>query len=677
MFPFSVSVYFLYTQPKYYKPKTPLVHYSSHKPATKTKPVSAMSSADRVYRSPSKRRRVLSDIANTKGGTLGFDMANINHSNSDFKQPSLSIPLPSREMSHRINLPALRNKENSRIPTKVDNYIAMNTSLTEKSKIRLPKFEVSYERDRLQENARVEREVDALRAKLNGIDEQVLRAADNLHSLLDVNEDFQSRTRQLLRQRSELREQNCKAQKEFDATEARVNSTVAHEEKMMHLQLKEFELKLRDDYNEAKFQLEQQVKESHFVDSKLTNEGDALQLEKEKLKQLLQDAIDKKNKMLAAELAAMESELEEALQEKRQQVENASAEYRVKQERFEKVMKEHEDITKDVAGRKSSASELSVEIDKLNRKLDTFEEEKMQREQDLQRLNDELRWTQGDDLDWQARLVSEKEKYLKVCQKHENYMTTRRNLEHSIMNFSDKTRLYLRISGEDYTIINDKEAIVGEIHYKFDKVGSFKEEGPDQDDKYSLEWRLPSSEALMKNDVSIIFSGSFPRQSSYNLINTFSYLTENEARFKSSGWSISYNLQSLLIDSSTVDLLNNSTETALDFLGNKLNVISQRMRVHNLSDLVAVKGAQNPNKAVCHVITTEASRNGQTVTHRLFIVNISNIPPDLQAQYFAETAHGNLQQLLSYLALNTKLISVCDIKADHRMLLDQITRFHR
>lgn len=636
-----------------------------------------MSSADRVNRLPSKRRRVLSDIANTKGGTLGFDMANIDHSN-DFKQPSLSIPLPSREMSHSINLPALRNKENSRIPTKVDNYIAMNTSLTEKSKIRLPKFEVSYERDRLQENDRVEREMDALRAKLNGIDEQVLRAADDLHALLDVNEDFQSRARQLLRQRGELREQNCKAQKQFDATEARVNSTVAHEEKMMHLQLKEFELKLRDDYNEAKFQLEQQVKESHFVDSELTNEAEALEREKEKLKQQLQDAIDKKNKMLASELAAMESELEEALQEKRHQVEKASAEYRVKQERFEKVMKEYEDVTKDVAGRKSSASEISVKIDDLNRKLDTFEEEKMQREQDLQRLNDELRWTQGDDLDWQARLASEKEKYLKVCQKHENYMTARRNLEHSIMNFSDKTRLYLRISGEEYTIINDKEATVGGVHYNFDKVGSFRvEEGPDQDDKYSLEWRLPSNEALMKNDVSIIFSGSFPRKSSYNLINTFSYLTENEARCKNSGWNISYNLQSLLIDSSTVDLLNNSTETALDFLGNNLNVISQRMRVRNLSDLVAVKEAQNPNKAVCHVITTEASNSGQTVTHRLFIVNISNIPPDVQAQYFAESAHGNLQQLLSYLASNTKLISVCDIKTDHRMLLDQVSRFHR
>lgn len=636
-----------------------------------------MSSTDSNHFSPSKRRRVLSDIINTKGGTLGFDMVNIDHSSSEIKQTAMSnIPMPSKENSQSIN--QIRNKENSRIPTKVDNYIAMNTSLTQKSKIRLPKFEVSYERDRLQENARAEREIDSLREILNGIDKELLRAANDLHGLLDLNEEFQSKARQLLRQRADLREQNCKAQKEFDVTEAQVNSRVAHEESMMHLELKELELKLRDDYNEAKFQLEQQVKESQFVDSELTEKAEALEKEKERMEKQLQDMILKKKKTIAGELAAMEADLEATLLEKRQQVEKVSAGYHEKQEQFEKVIKEYEEISKEVDNRKNIANELSVKIDELSEKINSFEEEKKQKEQELQRMNDDLRLTQGDDLDWQVRLASEKEKFLEVLQKHENYITTRRNLEHSIMNFSDKARLYVRISGEDYTIVDEKEVLVRGMHYKVDKVGLFKGvEEPELDDTYSLEWRLLANEALMRSNLSIVFSGSIPRKSSYNLMNAFSYLTEHEARYKNSGWNMSYNLQSLIIDSSTVDLLNNSTETSLDFLGNKLNVISQRMRVHSLSDLVAVKEAETSNKAVCHVITTEASKSGKSVTHQLFILNLTTLTPEFQAQYFAESGKGNLQQLLTYLATKTKMICICDIITDHTRLLDRVSSFHR
>lgn len=630
--------------------------------------------------SPSKRRRILSDIVNTNSGSLGFDMVNINHSDAEWKHSATSnIPLPSREagsdVSHSEGRLTYRNKENSKIPTKVDSYIAMNTSLTEKSKIRLPKFEVSYERDRLQENARVERELDALRAKLKGLDEELLRAANGLHSLLDTNEELQSQIRHLLRRRGELREQNRRAQKDFDDTEARVNSNVAHEEKMMHLQLEELMLKLKDDYNEAKFQLEQQVKETQFVDHELTGQGETLQKEKEKLEQQLQEVIDRKINSLAAEQKAMDEELQETLHEKRQIVEKATATYHEKQERFDKVMKEYEEISKEVENRKLTASDISTQMDELNRKIDTFEETKKLHEHHLQCLNDELRNLQGDDLDWQAKLLAEKEKYLVVCHRHENYMATRRILEHSIMNFSNRARLFVRISGDDLILVDERDAVVGGVQYQFDKVGLLEED--DDDDKYSLEWKLLSNEALMKNDVSIIFSGSVRKTPSYNLINAFSYLSDTEARYTHYGWTIGYNVQSLVIDSTAVDILNNSTETALDFLGKKLNVISQRMTINSLSDLIAIKEADVTDKAVCHIITTVACKDSKISSHQLFILNVSNISPMLQSQYFEASGDGILQQLLNYLASNTKVINVCDITTEHHKLLHQVSTFHR
>lgn len=639
-----------------------------------------------VFTLPSKRRRVLSDIVNTKKShSLGFDMVNIDHSivldETKLKRTSESaIPVPPREKSNEINELALRNKEKSRIPMKVGNYIAMNRSLAEKSKIKLPNFELSYERDRLQENARAEREVESLRENLKAMDKELHEAAKELNALLDENEASQEFNRQLHRRKSELKEQNCAAQKVFDFTEARVNEQVAHKEQMMHLQLREFENKLQDDYNEAKFNLKQQVKESaSFQDTELVKESEALSAKKEQLRKKLQETIDRKNEVISKELATMDADLEKALLEKRKEVEKATLEYHEKQLRFEEVMKEYDLLSSEVEERKATASNLNKQMDKLHEKLVNFQSCKHEKEMELQKLNNELRSLQGDDFDWQSKVSVEKDKYEAARLKHDNYMKTRRILEHAIMNYSNKIRLYVRFGGEGVDIVDSTQVIIKEAHYKFDKVMRLS-----NDESYSLEWKLLLSDALTKNDAALIISGTVPYASTYQLFNSFSYLSENETRLRETGWLVSYSLQSLLIDSSSItDLLNKCTETELEIQGNSLNVVSQRMLVESLSDLkTAVKDVDFEDKTICHILNADAanSKTRKTINHKLYILNLTNLSPAHQSALFSESKNSDLQKILSHITSHVKVLNVCDIMTVNdktKMLLEKINTFHR
>lgn len=618
---------------------------------------------------PAKRRRVLSDIINTNSTTsLGFDMVTIDHfsgsENSRRKRKSeLAIPVPPPNKAHEINELASKNKENSRIPTKVptkvDNYITMNRNLAEKSRVRMPSFEELCKRDWLRESARADQEVQSLREKLKLVDQELHQAAAELHGVLDENEAAQDLNRQLRRRQSELRERNRVAKNQFDAMEAEVKTKVAHAEKMMHLDLREVEMKLQDEYNESKFQLEQQVKESaEFQDGELVAEHSRLLLKKLELEQNVQHTINTKNTTLAAELAQLEAALEKTLQEKRHEVEKAAALYHQKQERFEEIMKDYELLSSQVDERNKTAGELSIQIEQLKENILAHECQRLEKEAELHRLNDLVRSMQGDDLDWQAKVDEEKQKYELANLKLEKYLTTRRILEHAIMNFSVRTRIYVRLESKE--TFSNNQITTSSAVYKFDKLSRLSLKSD-----YSQEWKLLVGEVMTKNDVSIIFSGDVLRSSTYQLVEAFDHMTSSESALKAKGWLATYNLQSILVNANgATDLLNKHTEPVLDFQNGHFSLSSQQMRVLRSSDLTtAVKDVEMNQGGVCHLLEAEAtnSKTGKTCNHRLVILNISHLDVEKQTRLFGGVEVGLLQSILGAITNGCKALNVCDL----------------
>lgn len=628
--------------------------------------------------SPSKRRRILGDIGNARRTpSLEFDMANIDHSrqnnggltprraSSGLEIPTLKKTAPSSDFSSR-------NKENSRIPTKVDNYIAMNRSLTEKSKLHLPKFEVSYERDRLQEAAHADREIELLKDQLRSLDRKLHLAAQELHGLLDVNETSQTLHRQLLKRKSEMKDRNLQAQKLFDSLEGKVNDSVAHSEKMMHLELRELELKLEDDYNEAKFQLEQQVRASVvFQDTELEDEQKRLKEQKSELEKKLEAVKLEKEQEAKLEKSAMEKELQETLQKQQVEVEKSSEKYREINLKYETVMKTFEDAEKQVREKNAEINDLESQVLEFHDKMEKFGELKSELQNQLNELNSELNLLYGTDDDWKAREHAEKQIFEKSRQQLEKYTATRRNLQHAIFSYSNKARIYLR--ARDLHAENN-QVCIGGSNFAFDHVCDFG-----NDHLYCLEWRLLANEVLTTHNVTLVFSGSVPRETTYNLCNAFTFVSENERNLAEKGVSVTYTLQSLIMDeNSTVDMLNKSSETEINVLANHADVISQRMRFAAVSELKsAVKNSECSGKSVCHILTAETTHKGKTKPHKLFLINLTNLLIEKQAALFS-LSNSKLSRLLSHLSSHTRVFHSCDIDTETaKPLLAAISNFHK
>lgn len=617
----------------------------------------------------SKRRRVLSEIVNTTN-SLGFDMANISHMDHGSllrnRKSETSIPLPPRDKMRQQNGLSLRNNENSRIPTKVDSYIAMNRLLAEKSRIRLPSFQATYEKDRLEEQEQMERHIDELKSELKSADRKLHQTTKELTLLLDANDASQSANRTLQKRRLELQERNFEAQKLFESLETRVHALVAHEELIMHLKLREFENSLQDDYNEAKFQLEEQVKATQFQDSQLVEEGKKLRQRRDELVEKMENTISAKTEALKAEQEAIDAEREKILQEKQTQVESATSEYHMKQERFEAIMREYERFSGEADRRKAIISDISREIEETEQNLRTFDSQKLKKEQELRDLENELRSVHQTDQDWQRKVERAKKEHESAKQKYEHYESTRRILEHAIMGYSRGARLYVRI---DQDLTSDNQVVVEGTPYTFDKVMRL-------DYDPTREWSLLVGEVTTKSDVSVVFSGSVHHPSTHYLVSAFSELRASRLSYE-----LNYTLQSLLVDSSTTDLLNKCTETEISVVGKNLDVISQRMRVENVSDLTtAVKNVEVGEQAVCHILSVDATYGGRTSTHRLFLVNLTNMSIERQIHLLEGSGKGDLATIVSYVGNHTKMVHSCDVRTGDRnirKLLDAAVTFYR
>lgn len=604
-------------------------------------------------------------------------MANIDHSRQNNGNPTprraiSGLEIPTWKKPTLSTDFSLRNKENSRIPTKVDNYIAMNRSLTEKSKLHLPKFEVSYERDRMQEAAHAEREIELLKDQLRSLDRKLHLAAQELHGLLDVNETSQTLHRQLLKRKSEMKDRNLQAQRLFDSLEGKVNDSVAHSEKMMHLELRELELKLEDDYNEAKFQLEQQVRASvMFQDTELEEEQKRLREKKTELEQKFEAVKLEKEKETKLEKTAMEKELQETLQKQQVEVEKSSEKYRDINMKYETVMKTYEDAAKQVREKNAEIKELESQISEFHGKMERFGQLKSELQNQLNELNNELNLLYGTDEDWKAREHTEKDIFEKARQQLEKYTATRRTLQHAIFSYSNKARIYLR--ARNLHVENDQVSLGGST-FAFDHVSDFG-----NDYLYCLEWRLLANEVLTKHNVTLIFSGSVPRETTYNLCNAFTFVSENEHKLSEKGMSVTYTLQSLIMaGNSTVDMLNKSSETEINILANHVDIISQRMRFAAVSELKStIKSSECSGKSVCHILAAESSNKGKTNTHKLFLFNLTNLPIEEQAALFS-LGNSKLSRLLSHLSSHTRIFQSCEIDSENvKPLLAAITNFHK
>lgn len=619
-----------------------------------------------------KRRRVLSDIVNTtptmiesaRRKSLGFDLVRIDHGLGS------SIPIPPPDSTKLINQKAEQNRVGSAIPSIAKSqmyhkYLQVSRSLSEKCKVNSASLDLPFD-DR--PNVESLQSLEALKLEQARLDRALEEAARVLDALKDDSKDLERTHKRLKRQASEKETLIRLLAGNFETKEQKVQAAVAHEAQMTDLRLREHQNKLLNDYNDAKFKLEAKVAQNaQYEDSELIATIKELENNKLELETELQTVIAKKEVSIQQEMQLIDTEIDKTLQQKTAEVEEASNEFQQLQLALDQVSAQYEALAQELRQKQNTETELELQVKLMHEQIGGLGEVRMELKREIALINSDLLAVQGEELEWQQRVQHERQAFLSVQKKFHNYSATRRYLDHAIMSYSDKTRRYVRVENS-VADVHDNVVVLNGTHYGFEKAGALE-----NDAEYALEWELLVRDVLRKSDVLIIFCGSDKKPSMHYLLPAFTFL--NKAQENHKDWSFEVYLQSLFFDGEEVfDILNASTDSAIEYPQNKLFVVSQRMLVHAERDLaMALKNEGDIDKTVLHILTINGSnkKTNQKCSNHLSIVNISNLEIDAQVEAL-QNAQTNIGKMVNYMLSTTNSVCACDIVPDPSQNLNSI-----
>lgn len=608
-----------------------------------------------------KRRRVLSEIINknppmiesARRKSLGFDLVRIDHSLGS------SIPNPPPDSTKIIKEKAEQNRVGSAIPSiakseMYNKYLQVSRSLSEKCKVNSAGLDVPFE----------DYPDGSSLKRLEELEEEQARLHRDTHEASKVFEALKAEAKELDRTHKRLKRLASEKEtqirlltSEFETREQKVQAAVAHEAHMTDLRLREHQNKLLNDYNDAKFKLEAEVAQNSDLRSpELDRSIEELKLKKRELDAELQDAATKKEEAIRHEMQLMDAEIDNVLKQRTMEVEEASKTFQKLQLVLDQISAEFEALDQEVLQNKKTKAALELQVKQIHERFSSLGNDRESLKSQIHSVRAEILALKSEESVLHQRVQREKMDYLAVKEKFDTYSTTRRFLEHAIMGYSEKTRRYVRLD-ESMAEVHNNEVILDGIHYRFEKAGIL-----DHDAEYNLEWELLIKEALKESNVSVLFCGSDRKPSMHYLLHAFNFLKMAQVNHKD--WSFEVNLQSIFVDEKEVyDLLNASTDCAIEYPQNQLSIISQRMLVNTEKDLrIALKDEGDIDKMVLHILTidgTNAKTNQKSAT-RLSIANITNLRIKAQVEVL-QNAHKGIGKLINHLLASCKSVCACDI----------------
>lgn len=623
---------------------------------------------------PGKRRRVLSEIVNMdpvaeaapRRKSLGFDMVSIELSP---KRMRSNIPEAPTTGVKEINSRAEENRKHTQIPT-IDfrRLKEIKQSLINKQCVSFSGSEQETRSPLPEEDG-----IDSQIAKAKLLDEDQRKAAKELEELeyvlLELRRDQKNLQKRLLETELKLRE----LKQRFTYLEHHFMDDVLHKEKMINLKLQEYSNQLQDQYNDTKFELENEMlKNRDFDDTAAVNEIQELKEKRDKLLVSLEETISKKTDSLNRELVEIQLQLDETLTEKKQEVENALSRYQETQNELDLINNELDNMVQEKNLLETSKRELQQQTKEVADNTENFASIKLRLETELTIVNDELRSFQSEDLDWQKKISDEKDVYQQAKHKHDKYSSSRRILENAIMDYEGTVRVYVRV--DQRLIENDRELLVNTKSYRFSKVCDISRLG------FSREWQLLVEKVLTTN-VALVFSGTSHYDINDLLLDAYTYLSHAGSRTKN--WSFKYYLQSVCVEGDEItDLLNLSTENSIEFSDGKLvEVISQKMLVGSTNDLTSVlRNIRSSKKVLVHLLTVDGNESVllRSSSRTLLIMNVSGLSVEMQSEILQQKSDSSHINNLTHHAINhckcLRVVNVVD-PSNAVTLLDTVGDF--
>lgn len=650
-------------------------------------------------RSPQKKR-VLSDINNTysnpsnkradnKRHSLDFDMARIDVP-SDIETHAFKThipPAPAASLFALKNI-AEKNRKSSNIPapanpTKSDlnfqhinKLIGINQNLSKKPqpdvtygtkptlRTRLSNVEQSFTRD-ITRQSEINHELDA----------QVKQSASKVdeleYELLDLKRTLKKLNHRLLDLKLTINSQK----KKFEFMEDSVMKNVLHKEQLINVQIKDLSNKLTTEYNEIKFQLQDELaKAKSYKDKGVIEEIHSLNSKIEQLQNQLEETKSRKIQTVKSETSELEKQLEKYLLTKVEEADKLTAIYQDKQSQYEKISAKVAEKKNQILLKENENNSVRDSISTLESNMNNFSAMRSSLLSDLHIEECALIDLESKNKEWDESLAKSQMMYEKAYDKIKKHNQQRRIIENSIMDYEGKIRVYAKVP-HNISITSEQEIQFENQFFKFNKCFSSDVSNSDIFD----EFRALINSSILGSNCSVIFSGNVTNNLIVDSItSSYKSIVEKSEKFREKSWEFNYYLKCVAVGHNSSDLLNSSSPLNLrnfDHSDYSLSQISsQKMSLDDASSLgKVIKSLLIPEgvEGVAYIITVDAinSRLLKSFESNIMLLDITNIKSSRQYELLhspivsGSIISEDLVLLLNYAYLQSKCLHMSVLDA--------------
>lgn len=644
-----------------------------------------------------KRRRILSDIINTgvqppeshtRRKSLGFDLVRIQvdtetdtDTKTDIKtdtQPDPDIETqkhPVRMEKRGTNIPTLRNSE------KYEKFLNISENLNRRCKVGSSVFSGSNSfgghsssiytdqnthnsTNSLSENNK--QTIEKLESEIQKINIEIRLATNDVAAIDDEyshqNMLYRALKTEMLELENVLRDHEAK----FEYLLSQTTSKVELKQKELEVSLKEYRTKAENFYNDARFELENELRQvTEFDDTEALSHIELLKKEKARLnEQLLAQETANEEKLKELE-GVLESKLKQLDMENNQKIKSATDCVMEKERELECLELDLAKAVEVLEAQKQSEAELEQKIHEQKQLLDNFDAVKEDWLEQLADIASKIQSQHAIEKTWAQNVEDAKCAYQKTKMKFDQYMKTIRSLDHALSCYGSARRVFVKVPEASVSGIEQDNCIYG---LEFDKVVSCSDHSD-----FSIEWELHAQECLRGVLAGLIFCGSRTTNCLDQIKKALQFLFDGIESVKDRTHDLYIQSVHVDIEGGLVDLLNRLTSPTVNLKHEAIELTSQRMTLAALGDIdTAFKHINLANKTTVHLFTIVGSFRedaGQDknlhkkgIKSQLCLIDLSQLSLNEQVQYMkGKGKSGELNLLLTHIYNNTKCLTISEI----------------
>lgn len=549
--------------------------------------------------SPQKRPLTEANVSSLKRKSLTFDMARI-ETRSRIPTPK---PIPA-QVSPLLDL------------LHINRLLDMNQNFVRKSKSQ------QVDSRRLDRSSNAEelfnRHLERQKNLEVELDSQLKDLRSKHEALQTDMVELRRSHKKILHKVSDLDAQIATEKGRFEYSEDRIMKNVLHREQMMNLQVKDLINKLTSEYNEAKFQLQDELAAAkNYNDEELLAEVQRLRDETKVLEEKYAKVVAENQRKFKEEASSLEKEMNRVLASKTNEASALEDQYQSKLVEFQSVESEVNEMEASIKKLRDENGQLENEIKRIKENAQRFEADKAQLLNELLEAENNLAQAKAEASRWKAAVAEEGKSFGKAREQLNVHNLHRRMLEDAIMDYERGPRIYVRDSPRSST------------HF----AKEFSKDSCNQEIIDEFLCFVGTSVKRMLNCGIIISGHKQPGFVSQILSSCFELILERTASPAFKGWSFEYALRCLDVGQTpSVDLLDSRRPVAAEVKASLEDIRAQKMVIESSKDL---KGIPIPEHSKGHlsILSIYGTINGIVRQCDMVVLNISgadlSVQPDL------------------------------------------------